>query len=80
MTALKNIFGSSDGVSMQSHAAMKEAGVGKYDTPPPPPPPPPPNYKVGAPDLMKTRRHPNTGEPLTEKEYSALVEKLKGRK
>lgn len=31
----------SDGVSMQTHAAMKEAGVGPYETPPVPPPPPP---------------------------------------
>lgn len=31
----------SDGVSMQTHAAMKEAGVGPYEAPPVPPPPPP---------------------------------------
>ena len=43
MTGSVDIFGKrGDGVSMQSHAAMKQAGVGPYEDKPPPVPPPPP--------------------------------------
>jgi hypothetical protein len=43
MSGLQNIIGGSkiDGVSVSTHAGMKEAGVGPYDAPPPPPTPPP---------------------------------------
>lgn len=43
MSGITDIMGGkkSDGVSMQTHAAMKDAGVGPYDTPPVPAPPPP---------------------------------------
>jgi hypothetical protein len=43
MTGITDILKSkSDGASMQSHAQMKEAGVGPYEEPKVPPPPPPP--------------------------------------
>lgn len=60
MTASTDIFGKKgDGVSSQTHAAMKTSGVGPYEDAPPPPPPPPPQQtqsQVGSIELQNEKK------------------------
>jgi len=77
-----NFSGAGDGVSMQTHAAMKEAGVGPYEGLPAAPAAPAPSYTPGT-DAFAGGRTLRPGYegygPMTDAELQALRAKVAGR-
>jgi hypothetical protein len=77
-----NFSGAGDGVSAQTHAAMKEAGVGPYEGLPAAPAAPTPSYTPGT-DAFQGGRTLQPGYesygPMTAAELQALRAKVAGR-